>query len=166
MGYEGSIKFMLIDFESVAWSDVVQFRNSKELECRVREFRDCNMVREGDEFVLLGVGSSDERSDESSEGSNDARSDDESVEDVDSVKLPKTRSWLRFDVDASNFGSIKCVIIGRNFGYYSNQYEKDCYVIIVKSSSSGDGIFDRVGVGSIDSRFISLDEPGIRASIV
>jgi hypothetical protein len=165
MAYEGSIGSMSINFESVAWSEALRFRNSKELECRVREFKDCNMVREGDEFVLLGTGGSDEGS-EGSEGSNDARSDGDSVEDGDSYEPPKPRSWLRFDVDAPDLESLKCVAIGREFGYYSNQYEKDCYVIIVKSSGSGGGMFERAGVGSVESRFISLDEPGIRASIV
>jgi hypothetical protein len=162
LAYEGRIDFMPIGLESVAWSEDLRFRNGKELECRVREFKDCHIVREGDECVLLGTGCSDE----GREHSNDARSDSDSVEDEDSFEPPKKRSWLRFDVDASDLEGLKCVVVGRQFGYYSNQYEQDCYIIIVKSSSCGCGMFERVGVGSVISRLISLDEPGVRASIV
>jgi hypothetical protein len=127
----------------------------------VREFKDCTMVREGEEFVLLSTGCSDE----DSEGNNDARSDGDSVEEGDSYEPPKPRSWLRFDVDASDPESPKCVVIGREFGYYTDQYGEACYVIIVRASGCGSGMFERVGVGSVRSRLISL-KPGIRASIV
>jgi hypothetical protein len=162
MAYEGSMGPMSVGYEVVAWSESLRFRNRKEIECRVRDFKDCTMVREGDEFVLLGTGCSDE----GSEGNNDARSDGDSVEDGDTYEPPKPRSWLRFDADASDLEGLKGVVIGTELGYYSNQYEQACYVIIVKASGYGSGIFERVGVGSVRSGLISLDEPGIRASIV
>ncbi len=53
----------------------------------------------------------------------------------------------------------------REFGYYTDQYGEACYVIIVRASGCGSGMFERVGVGSVRSRLISL-KPAIRASIV
>jgi hypothetical protein len=155
MGFEGTITYLSVAVEDVAWSETVRFRSSKELECRVREFRGCRMVAEGDEFVLL-----DAESDQSSEVSrNEGR-----VEDGNPIE----RSWLRFDTDASDIKSLKCAIIGRKpTSYtYDTGSDEDCYVIIAKSGGNCDGIFERVGVGSIDSKYISLVGPGIKAILI
>ncbi|KAH8820660.1 heterokaryon incompatibility protein-domain-containing protein [Xylogone sp. PMI_703] len=158
MAYEGSIDSMSIAFECVAWSDAVRFQNSRELECRVREFKNCTMERDNDEFVLLGTG--DDSGDD-----NDSTSERGSIESGSSYEPPKPRSWLRFDVDVFDLESLKCVVLGREIDYYRNQYEQGCYILIVRPSGSG-GMCERVGVGSVRSVFISVDEPGLRASII
>jgi hypothetical protein len=63
MGYEGCIDFLLVDFKRVAWSEAVQFLTGNELECRVREFRGCGIVRKGDRFALFDNGRGSESDD-------------------------------------------------------------------------------------------------------
>ncbi|EHK99324.1 hypothetical protein M7I_4789 [Glarea lozoyensis 74030] len=86
LAYEGDIEPLSIGFESVAWSKSLHFQNGKGLH------NDCN--------------------EEESEGSNGTESDSE-VSDDDSYKPAPHRSWLRFDVDASDIGLLKCVVVGR-----------------------------------------------------
>ncbi|KAF9887083.1 hypothetical protein FE257_010577 [Aspergillus nanangensis] len=148
MGFEGSIDFVSVGFETVTWSEAVRFHNRRELRCRVREFHDYRLERRGDEFVLLDVGSGDE----------------ESAEERDSIDCSSPPSWLRFDAETWGVEYLKCVVVGRQTGYNSDQYESDCYVLIVKPNG-GDGMFDRVGAGSIDSKYICLEGAGIEARI-
>jgi hypothetical protein len=172
MGYEGRIDFLRVDFERVAWSEAVRFPTGNELECRVREFRGCGMVREGDRFALFDDGrggesddqsGSGESGDQGSENGSAVMSGDESAEYGIPVERVKARGWLRFDVDAFDIETLKCVIIGRKL-WGDKRYDKECYVIAVKSS--GNELFERVGVGSVDRRHIFLGGPGLKARIV
>jgi hypothetical protein len=153
LAFEGNIEPMSISFESVAWSKNLHFRNDKELRCVVREFQDCDMVCEGDEYLLA------------SNGGSDARSDSENAIDNNPYKPPPHRSWLRFDVGASDIGLLRCVVVGREMDSYGGEFGKNCYVIILKQSECED-VFVRVGAGCIHSRYISWDEPFTLASMV
>jgi hypothetical protein len=114
------------------------------------------MVCKEGEFLLLA----DESSDQSDEDSDKAMSDVESAEPRDSVSRFRWHSWLRFDIDASDIKSLKCAIAGKG-----NWGSNNCYVIVVKPRSDGDGVFERVGIGSIESKYISLDGPVLKAII-
>ena len=160
MAYEGSMEFMSIRFENVAWSNALKFRNTKELECHVREIKDYSIMRKGDEYVLVST----QGNNGSSEASSNARSS--GVEDLDLYESRTPRSWLRFDVDTSDVKSLKCVVVGRQFGYYSNEYQQDCYILVVKPSNHSSKMFERVGAGSLESKFISFGELDIRASVI
>src|SRR6186713_1704067 len=52
-GYEGCIDFLEVEFEQVYWSEMVRFQARNKLECRVRHFRGCEIIHEGDGFVLV-----------------------------------------------------------------------------------------------------------------
>ena len=42
---------------------------------------------------------------------------------------------------------LRCAVVGRQFGYYSNELERICYVMLLKIKENG--LFERVGIGAV-----------------
>ncbi|EPE36489.1 hypothetical protein GLAREA_08652 [Glarea lozoyensis ATCC 20868] len=150
LAYEGDIEPLSIGFESVAWSKSLHFQNGKGLQCVVREFENCDIVREGDEYAVF----SNDCNEEESEGSNGTESDSE-VSDDDSYKPAPHRSWLRFDVDASDIGLLKCVVVGRKVDSHMSGFQEDCYIIVLKRNGC-DRMFAKANPNPPNMKFTSV----------
>ena len=163
MGYMGKIGFMGISKGWVAWSQALQFPKKGELRCQVRDYNSCKITRDGKLLVPFQDG--DENT------SNEVREDqsDEVSEDMTAGKRATQRGLLRLDYNRfeGDCSILKCVVIGRQKkvgDWTGSGFEKDCYVMVVKRNRRGH--FERVGVGTVDSRLIRFDRPGIEAKVV
>lgn len=83
-------------------------------------------------------------------------------------------SWLRFDTDTGDAKILKCVVVGREYAHDISvrAFDDRCYIMIVKplkdpSASSGwFSLFERVGAGCVDQKYVSFEGPGLNSKII
>jgi hypothetical protein len=140
MAYDGRFSYVNIRFEQVFWNHGVQFPSEDVLEAVVRDFQRCRIEEKVSTCTIL-----DELSDQ--------------------------KGWVRFDENSMDVKTLKCIIIGMEKTWDWKHGEKwsdgkRCYVLVVMPRCAEEfcGEYERVGVGFIDGRHISVK--GVKARIV
>jgi len=141
MAHAGSIEYMQIDFEQVEWNIDIKVSSEGVLKILVRSFQRCISKEENLACTVV-----DDMSDQ--------------------------RGWIRFDgICTVDIRTLKCVIIGVEKWAVTNDKKrwndgKHCYIIVVQPTCKGQvfGEYERVGVGYVDGRYISVE--GVESRIV
>ncbi|KAF4622802.1 hypothetical protein G7Y89_g14223 [Cudoniella acicularis] len=136
MAYEGEISYVDIPFGKVEWSDAVKFGSKLELQAPVREFLHCTIEPQNEGCAILSEGGE--------------------------------RGWLKFDgEDITDIQRLKCIVVGKKYLEQETAYSRDRYILVVAQKlEGGHRTYERVGAGSIQWRYISLQGGEFEARIV
>ncbi|KAH6665936.1 hypothetical protein B0J14DRAFT_660071 [Halenospora varia] len=74
---------------------------------------------------------------------------------------------ITFDIEPSvGLEDMRCVVVGKQKLVSSHDLQKHYVLAVVPLHSEGPGIFERAGVGTVDKKLISFEEPAESVSII